>query len=333
LRNKRPWRRIGVALSAGGLAYVGGSYFAARRLANRLISPHGLTPAKAEREELIGELRRVASVVIDHRYAGNPRSPAALAVIFASPGEAQKRSTILFLHGKGGCSTEWRPDALRALGLGYNVLLPDLRGHSPSEGDFVTYGFLEKDDLARLMDSATERFGVDTSRLGIHACSAGCTVALEFAADRPGIAAVWLESPYADLKEMARHYLSVSTGVPRWLLSMTTRLAISRVAARIRRELHAVDPLASLARIDPVAAISRVRGRLYLVHGNRDWLVPPRFAARLEAALPAGAIVWKVEGAGHCHHDDEAEKVAKKEYVERWSRFFETNLPPVSNAT
>ena len=325
---KRRTRTALTLLGAGAFAYLGGSYLAARRLANRLISPRGLTPATARREELLADLCREASIVVDHRHPGSVRAPAVLAAIFASPGEPERRATILFLHGKGGCSAEWRPDALRSLSLGYNVLLPDLRGHRPSEGDFVTYGFLESDDLNRLLETSRERFGIDLARLGIHACSAGCTVALEFAADRPGVEALWLESPYANLTEMARHYLSVATGIPRSLLAMTTRWAISRAAGRVRRELHSIDPSAGLVQIDPVRALSHIRGRLCLVHGQRDWLVPPRFAARLQAALPSGAIVWNVEGAGHCHHDDEAEKVVAVEYARRWTEFFAANLPP-----
>jgi len=328
VRRKKTWRRLALSLATAGLAYLGASYLAARRLARRLISAQGLVPSTARREEMLAELHRAVSIVVDHRHAGSPRAPAALAAIFASPGQPEGRATILFLHGKGGCSAEWRPDALRAVQLGYNVLVPDLRGHRPSEGDFVTYGFLEREDLARLLETARDRFGIDPGRLGIHACSAGCTVALEFAANRPGIGALWLESPYADPLEMARHYLSVATGAPWWLLAMTTRLAVSRAAAKVRRELHVTDPTAGLGRIDPVAALSRVEGRLCLVHGERDGLVPPRFAARLESALPANAIVWKVAGAGHCHHDDEAEKVVAEEYQRRWSDFFVANLPP-----
>jgi pimeloyl-ACP methyl ester carboxylesterase len=328
-RKKHRSRLTAISFLAGGVAYLGGSYFAARRLTDRLLSPSGLTPGAVRRPDLLAALHSSGATVADYRHAGSPRAPASLAAIFASPsgGEPSGRATILFLHGKGGASAEWQPDALRALGAGYNVLLPDLRGHRPSEGEFVTYGYLEKDDLAAALEAARERFGLDLSRLGVHACSAGSTVALEFAAGRPSIRALWLESPYADPREMARHYLSITTRLPRWTLGLTSRWAVQRAVTRVRRELHLTDPRAGLGKIDPVRAVSRVTGKICLVHGLADRLVPPRFAARLEAALPADAIVWKVTGAGHCHHADEAEKVVEKEYVDRWVRFFQENLP------
>jgi pimeloyl-ACP methyl ester carboxylesterase len=323
---KRP--RIGLALLlGGGASFVAFSYLASRALSKRLISSEGLGPTGSRREDLLDALQASGATVSDYRHAGSPRHPVELAAIFASPGPPAQRPTILFVHGKGGNSAEWQPDALRALSLGYNVLVPDLRAHAPSGGTFVTYGFLEKEDLSRAVDAARERFGLDAGRLGVHGCSAGSTVALEFATGKSEVRAVWLESPYADPQEMARHYLSVATGLPPWMLDLTTRWAMNRAAHRIRRELGLPRGAGDRGRVDPVRSLAGVRGPVCLVYGERDELVPPRFAARLEASLPAGSVVWRAAGAGHCHHEDEAEKVMKKEYERRWEEFFASNLP------
>jgi pimeloyl-ACP methyl ester carboxylesterase len=319
--------RARLALLAGGSAsYVGGSWLLARALSDRLISPQGLAPCTARREDLIRALRDAGYQVSDDRHAASERAPAQLATIFAASGEASSRPTILFVHGKGGSAAEWTPDALRALGLGYNVLLPDLRGHGASAGTFFTFGFLEKDDLAFALENARTRHGVDTQRLGIHSCSAGSSVAIELAATRQ-CRALWLESPFAEPREMARHYLAVSTGLPDWLLRLTSRWAVARAVRRVRRELGIPPTGAGLEQFDPVRSMRRVRSRICLVYGEKDGLVPPRFARRLEAVLPPGSQVWRIDGAGHCHHDDEAEKVVKEEYVRRWTAFFGENLP------
>ena len=126
---------------------------------------------------------------------------------------------------------------------------------------------------------------------------------------------------------MARHYLAVSVGLPDWLLRLTSRWAVARAVRRVRRELQIPAAGDGLEQFDPVKSMKRVRGHVYLVYGEKDRLVPPQFVRRLEAVLPAGSRVWRVEGAGHCHHDDEAEKVAKEEYLERWTAFFQENLP------
>jgi uncharacterized protein len=321
---------LGRAASVAGgaaLAYVGLSYLASRALAKRLVSPEGLGPAPGRHEDLLAALEATATVVANLRHGGSARLPVELAATFASPGSPEGRPTILFLHGKGGDSSEWEPDALRALRSGYNVLLPDLRGHGRSGGTVFTLGLLEKEDLAMTVAAAADGFGVDPERLGIHSCSAGSTVALEFAADRSGVRAVWLESPFARPREMARHYLSRATRLPGSLLGLTSRWAIARAVSRVRRELGLAPEAGDLDAVDPIRSVRRASAAILLVHGEEDRLVPLRFTRELAAALPARGAVWNVPGAGHCHHDDEPEATAKLAYARKWQEFFGTYLP------
>jgi len=266
-------------------------------------------------------------VVANLRHRGSPRLPVELSATFASPGGPEGRATLLFLHGKGGNASEWRPDAVRALELGYNVLLPDLRAHGRSGGTLFTLGFLEKEDLALTLLAARDSFSIDTERIGIHACSAGSSVALEFAAGRAGIRAIWLESPFAEPREMARHYLSRATHVPASLLTLTSRWAIQRAVARVRRELGAERTGPGIERLNPLTAVARVTAPILLVHGESDRLVPLRFTRRLAAALPPRSAVWNVSGAGHCHHADEPAATAKMAYARKWEEFFTNFLP------
>ncbi len=314
-----------LSLLSGGLLFAGTSYLAARRLSERLISAEGLAPPPEGRKRLLAALERAAKIVAEYVHPGSARHSVDLSAVFASPGEVSSRPTILFLHGKGGNAAEWEPDAVRALARGYNVLLPDLRGHGESGGDFVTYGLLEKEDLANALESVRERYGVNPERIGIHSCSAGSTVALEFAAGRPSVRAIWLESPFAEPREMARHYLSLLTGIPSFLLGLTARWAVARAVARVERELG-VESGSGFDKVNPLRAISRVRAPVLLVFGTGDKLVPPRFVEQLAEALPPGSEVWKTI-AGHCHHEDEAARLMVREYERRWSEFFARHLP------
>ncbi|MEP6768904.1 MAG: alpha/beta hydrolase [Acidobacteriota bacterium] len=318
-------RRLPIALAAGGAAaWVGASWIVARSLARRLISPHGLTPCQASREGLLSGLTAAGARVNDYRFPGSTRQHDELCAILATPGEGASPRTIVFLHGKGGSAAEWAPDAVRAVGLGYNALLPDLRGHRPSGGEFITYGLLEREDLSAAIAAAQARFGLDASRLAVHSCSAGSSTALVWAADEPRVRGIWLESPFADAREMARHYLGILTGLPRWVLGLTTTFAVRRALRSLRDDLG-VTPEEILAS-DPLRSAARVRVPVEVVFGDEDFLVPPRFTQRLIDALPPGTTIWNPQGAGHCHHDNEAQKVNEREYLERWVAFFERVL-------
>ena len=237
--------------SAAGALFVGASWLAARRLAGKLVSGTGLGPTISSREGFLSALENAAPIVREFRHAGSARDPVELAATFASPGDPATRPTILFLHGKGGHSSEWEPDARRALALGYNVLVPDLRGHGGSGGGYMTFGFLEKDDLGNAIAAAHELWGIDPQQLGVHSCSAGSSVALELAAVTPGIEAIWLESPFADPREMARHYLSAATGIPAPLLSLVTRWAVALTLVRVKRDLKLEEAPGGLEKADP----------------------------------------------------------------------------------
>ena len=321
-------RRLLAWTAAAGTLFVAASWLAARGLAGRLVSATGLGPTESTREDLLEALERAAPIVEEFRHPGSAFDPVELAATFASPGDPQTRPTIVFLHGKGGHSSEWRPDALRALALGYNVLVPDIRGHGASGGRYMTFGFLEKEDLANAIDAARDLWRIDPSRIALHSCSAGSAVALELAAHRPDVRAIWLESPFADPREMARHYLAAASGIPSIFLSLATRWAVARTLARVKRDLGLEHAAGGLERADPLTAMGRIRCPILLVYGGADRLIPPRFVERLIHALPPGSEVFRVEGAGHCHHANEAAAVAREDYSRRWTAFFGEHLPP-----
>jgi len=291
-----------------------------RSLAEILLSPVGLAPVTASTEAFrmavaaaVGDAGVVEMLVHD----GDPEEPARLLTLFASPGRPETRPTLLFLHGKGGGGAEWTKDAVRSLRLGFNVLVPELRGHAPSTGARITCGIRETNDLLLLLDLARARFGVEAARLGIDGCSLGSLLALQLAAVRAP-AALWLQSPFGDLREMAVHYLHRATGLPRVLLAGPVRLLVRRIEKTEKLDL---------SRADPVAAARRVTCPTTVVHGETDALVPIRFSPRLYEALAGPKTFWRVPACGHCHHADEPQAVVPDEYERRWTEFFLRNVP------
>jgi pimeloyl-ACP methyl ester carboxylesterase len=256
-------------------------------------------------------------------YDGDPEEPAHLVCHAASPGGSRPRATLVFLHGKGGFAAEWRRDAVRALRLGYDVLVPELRGHPPSGGARITYGLREVNDLVLLAGEAARRFGFDPSRLGLDGASMGALVALRAAAVDPRVRALWLRSPFADLPAMAEQYVSLATGLPRLLVSLPVRIAVARAGRA------AGLPLTDL---DPLAAARRVSCPVLVVHGEEDELVPVGFARPLFAALSGEKELWIVPRAGHEHHADEPSGLRAADYARRWSGFFTRHLPAAGTA-
>ena len=253
-------------------------------------------------------------------HDGDPEEPARLVAHLASPGTPSRRPTILFLHGKGGFAAEWRRDAGRALRLGYNVLLPELRGHAPSGGNRITYGLRESNDLRLLLTGSARRFRIDPRRLGLDGASMGAHLALCLAAGNPAVRALWLRSPFGDIAGMAAQYLALATGLPRLLVALPARLAVALAGWTSGLPLPGLDPLLAARRVACPAVV---------VHGEADELVPLLLARPVFEALGGEKELWIVPRAGHEHHPDEPSGLRAAAYARRWATFFRKSLPPL----
>ena len=93
------------------------------------------------------------------------------------PGTTDK--TMIWIHGY--TSHAERESAFPGLfyhSLGYNVLIPYLRAHGPSEGKYITFGPLEKLDIKNWIDKVNERI---PGSILIHGLSMGGGIALDLA--------------------------------------------------------------------------------------------------------------------------------------------------------
>ena len=94
------------------------------------------------------------------------------------PGTTDK--TMIWIHGY--TSHAERESAFPGLfyhSMGYNVLIPYLRAHGPSEGKYISFGPLEAMDICKWIDRVNERI---PGSILIHGLSMGGGIALDLAA-------------------------------------------------------------------------------------------------------------------------------------------------------
>jgi pimeloyl-ACP methyl ester carboxylesterase len=166
------------------------------------------------------------------------------------------------------------------------VLRIDLRAYGRSGGDCASFGGREADDVRAWIDVLSSRVG-PTLRVAVWGRSMGAAIAGRAAAGDARIAAIVLESPYADLQTIVagwlRRYRLPATGV-------LARLILARAG-----KLAGV----SLARPRPIDLAPEISAATLLVHGTSDTLVPAGDARRLAAAFPHALPLVEVAGAGH----------------------------------
>ena len=155
---------------------------------------------------------------------------------------------VIYLHGNSGSRCD-AVDAVRLLlPTGVSVFALDLGGSGISEGEHVTLGVRETEDVAVVVAHLRAQGRVD--RVGIWGQSMGAVTALLYANRDPSIAGIVLDSPFSSLtalmSELADGFFGGANsyvGVPR----MATRLALgwmrSSIKSRAGFDIHHLDVL------------------------------------------------------------------------------------------
>jgi uncharacterized protein len=187
------------------------------------------------------------------------------------------RGTIVYLHGVAdnrGSSL----GAARFSERGFDIVAYDSRAHGNSGGDACTYGFYEKRDLRRVIDS------LDRVPVVVMGSSLGAAVALQAAAEDERIRAVVAAESFSDLKTIA------TERAPRFL----PQSAIRKAFAIAEAEAHFV-----VDEVSPVRAAPLIRVPVFLLHGALDRETPAAHSQRIFDALLGPRKLLIVNGAGH----------------------------------
>ncbi|MEZ4725573.1 MAG: prolyl oligopeptidase family serine peptidase [Caldilineaceae bacterium] len=235
------------------------------------------TPYFMEPYEAVYFPSRYANLQLAAWYvAGDPGAPA-----------------VILVGGLGGC--KHAQALLIPAGMlwrnGFNVLLLDLHDTGESAGDdgYSTIGIDESMDIQGAWDWLMAEKGFAPEEIGILGNSLGGAVALYAFVDEPRMAALFLNSPIANLPQVIREELT-RVGYPSWLtpggLLMAQLLTGKNIVAR-----------------NPLQEIQRVGDRpVFVAHSAADKRVAIHHSQQLQAAAEAVGVpvtFWYVDGADH----------------------------------
>ena len=190
-----------------------------------------------------------------------------------------RRGTVIYLHGIGSNRTAGVGIVQRFTKRGFDVITYDSRGHGESDGEVATYGFYEKDDLGRVLDTLPAG-----ERIVLIGASFGAAVALQAAAYDDRINAVVAAESFSDLRTIALHR------APPIFIGPLIEKAFRIAEERGRFTVDAVNV---------VATASRIKIPVLLIHGDADVDTPPEHSQRIFAALTAPKRLILVPGARH----------------------------------
>lgn len=194
------------------------------------------------------------------------RDGTRLAGWYLPPGLSAPFPALLWFYGNNETIAAIAPVLRDFRPPGTAVLVVDYPGYGASEGQASEPGLYEAAELA--YDTLLARPGIDPARVFVYGRSLGSAAAAYVATTRTPAGLV-LESPFTSARDMARRHYPLFPAV------------LLRV------------------RLDNLAAISRVRCPVLVLHGDADRLVPMDMGHRLAAAAPGEVEFVTIAGAGH----------------------------------
>ena len=199
--------------------------------------------------------------------------------------QPQSQKTAITIHG-------WREQGIAMLmiarlyeRMGYNVVVPDLHAHGLSEGNAVSMGWKDREDVMHWMTL----FRADT--MVVHGISMGAATTMNVSGEEMpagirsmkfvedcGYTSVWDEFTY-ELKE--------EFGLPDFPLLHTTSLLC---------RLHYGWSFQEAA---PIKQIAKCKYPMLLIHGDNDDFVPSWMVHPLYEAKPQFKQLWITKGSQH----------------------------------
>jgi pimeloyl-ACP methyl ester carboxylesterase len=193
---------------------------------------------------------------------------------------------VVYLHGNCGSRLDAR-DCLFLLDEGITVFALDLSGSGVSEGEFVSLGFFERQDLLAVVDYL--HLSKRVSTIGLWGRSMGAVTAIMYAARDPTIAAIVCDSPFSSLKLLAKDLAIMhASWVPNAAVSHIVGKIRAQVLERALFDIEDLDTLKYASRCQVVPA--------FIFHGKDDDFVRYEHSQAVAEHYAGNCIHHVVEG-------------------------------------
>jgi len=227
----------------------------------------------------------------------NPLKQKIKCSLFTPSSLKQKFPCVIYCHGNSAC----RIEALEIVDL----LLPhdiivaalDFSGSGLSEGEYVTLGHNEKNDLKSLVEYLRKQEFV--SDIGLWGRSMGAVTGILYASKDHNIACMCLDSAFANLTQLCMETLKNRT-----LGSFFGGMFMGSVRKTIKKKANL-----DLDEVSPIDCVSHCKMPALFIHGRQDTIVSISHSQKLFSVYPGHSKIHEIE----TEHNDPRPKSIKNE--------------------
>ena len=219
--------------------------------------------------------------------------------------EQPSKKFVLGIHGyRSYARPEFGPYIEFYRKHGYNMFLPDDRGHAPSEGDYIGFGVLDRLDCVDWAKYIVDTYGDDVEII-MHGVSMGAATVLSASAENlpAQVKGIVADCGYSDPMEVLVNQLKLPDAKD--VMQKVEKICIKKMGY----DLHSVTALKQ---------VQKAHVPIFFVQGGKDTMVPSYMVYELFKACPTRKRLLYVSDAAHA----ESICLAKKEYEQCLIDFF-----------
>jgi dipeptidyl aminopeptidase/acylaminoacyl peptidase len=224
---------------------------------------------------------------------------------------SQNGAVIMMQHGYKSTRKELLNEAEMMYRHGYGILLMTVRAHDQSDGEMITFGLNEVNDLEAWYQYLIARDDIDLDKIGILGNSYGGMLAIQYAAQNENIRAVVADCAFSSLNDTVSTSVEYFTDLPAFPFAPLIVFWAERETGFKTEDIDATKWIAQLSP-RPV----------FLMQGGADVVISADSGQRLYDAAGEPKELWFDPELGHVKFDTER----AEEFERRVSEFFDKYL-------
>jgi len=224
---------------------------------------------------------------------------------------SQNGAVIIMQHGYKSTRKELLNEAEMMYRHGYGILLTTVRAHDHSEGEVITFGMNEVNDLEAWYQYLITRDDIDPNQIGILGNSFGGMLAIQYAAQNKNIKALVADCAFSSLNDTVSTSVEYFTDLPAFPFAP---LIVFWAERETGFKTEDIDTTKWIAQISPRP--------VFLMQGGADVVISADSGQRLYDAAGEPKELWFDPELGHVQFDSER----AEEFEQRVAEFFDQYL-------
>jgi uncharacterized protein len=224
---------------------------------------------------------------------------------------SQNGAVIMVQHGYKSTREKMLEEAQMLYRHGYGILLTTVRAHDYSEGEKITFGMQEVNDMDAWYQYLITRPDIDPNKIGELGNSMGGMLAIQYAAQNKNIKAVVANSTFASLNDTVSEAVTKFSHLPAFPFAS---LIVFWAERETGFKTEDIDTTKWIAQISPRP--------VFLMQGGEDAFVSTDSGMKLYEAAGEPKELWYDPTVGHNAFD----RARAAEFERRVAEFFDQYL-------